>query len=254
MNENEGIGDGQRQGAAGELGDSAAAADADERRMHVRAYNHWVSLLGDREIPTIADFDPGAVPDFAANSVLLDFSSGLDDPAAPYVGDAIRTVGEAPRQSLLALLGGHYEQILAERAPVGFEAEFVNLRDQTISYRGMLMPFSSGGETIDFLYGVVNWRIIDDRSQQVPSELQPVDIAPADMPLWEDGPGTGSDDPALEGARSALRRAPPLALDEIDPGAEFALALTRRGPGGRHQLVALVDDPALLERALRQLG
>ena len=30
----------------------------DERRMHVRAYNHWVSLLKDRAYPSIEDLDP----------------------------------------------------------------------------------------------------------------------------------------------------------------------------------------------------
>ena len=31
--------------------DVAAAIGTDERRMHVRAYNHWVSLLEGRDFP-----------------------------------------------------------------------------------------------------------------------------------------------------------------------------------------------------------
>ena len=30
----------------------------DERRMQVRAYNHWASLLGDRAFPSIEDLEP----------------------------------------------------------------------------------------------------------------------------------------------------------------------------------------------------
>ena len=52
----------------------------DERRMHVRAYNHWVSLLRGRPYPSIADLDPDNIVDFGANSALLDFSHGIDDP------------------------------------------------------------------------------------------------------------------------------------------------------------------------------
>ena len=63
---------------------------SDERRMHVRAYNYWVSLLGGRDYPSIEDLEPGEVSDFAENSVLLDFTAGRDNPATPYVGSAIR--------------------------------------------------------------------------------------------------------------------------------------------------------------------
>ncbi|HZY14495.1 MAG TPA: hypothetical protein VFE89_17415 [Beijerinckiaceae bacterium] len=52
-------------------------------------------------------------------------------------------------------------QIIANRAPVGFEAEFENPQGQTICYRGILMPFSSNGEDIDFIYGVINWKRAD---------------------------------------------------------------------------------------------
>ena len=54
-------------------------------------------------------------------------------------------------------------QIIANRAPIGFEAEFANQREKTICYRGILMPFSSDGETIDFIYGVINWKSTDCR-------------------------------------------------------------------------------------------
>lgn len=268
MNQDSGLhgGDGQAAAAEGAIV-SPAALDSDERRMHVRAYNHWVSLLGGRDYPAIADLDPEALGDFAANSVLLDFTAGNADPATPYIGSAIReecglagdirSVAEAPPRSLLARLGGHYEQILAERAPVGFEAEFVNLRDQMICYRGMLMPFSSAGETIDFLYGVVNWKAAAGNHPAADGEVKPEDsIAPTTMPLWEDGPGASGEDHALDAARSALRAAAPLELDRLGggEGEEFALVIARRTAGGGHDIVALIDDPGLLERALRQIG
>ena len=63
-----------------------------------------------------------------------------------------------PSRSLLSRLTDHYMQIIANRAPIGFEAEFVNQRGENICYRGILMPFSSDGDTIDFIYGVINWK------------------------------------------------------------------------------------------------
>src|SRR5689334_12522866 len=136
--------------------DVASAIGTDERRMHVRAYNYWVSLLGKRDFPSIEELEPAEVEDFAANSVLLDFTCGRDNPALPYVGaaireecelnDGMRTIADVPSRSLLSRLTDHYMQIIANRAPVGFEAEFENPRGETLCYRGILMPFSSDGE------------------------------------------------------------------------------------------------------------
>jgi hypothetical protein len=165
--------------------DVAAAIGTDERRMHVRAYNYWVSLLDGRDFPSIEDLEPGDVSDFASNSVLLDFTCSRDNAAIPYIGAAIRdecglsedtrTISDVPSRSLLSRLTDHYMQIIANRAPIGFEAEFANQREETICYRGILMPFSSDGESIDFIYGVINWK------RQV-GELQP---GAAEMPVVE---------------------------------------------------------------------
>ena len=204
--------------AAGD--DVTDAIGADERRMHVRAYNYWVSLLDGRDYPSIEDLEPGSIGDFATNSVLLDFTAGRDDPATPYVGTAIRAecglpddikqIAQVPSRSLLSRLTDHYMQIIANRAPIGFEAEFVNQRGHSICYRGILMPFSSDGDTIDFIYGVINWKDVGAATAVdtplVPA-LAPIDVEPEPEPepepvpvlvaaepehpahlTWEDGP------------------------------------------------------------------
>ncbi|MEO8141991.1 MAG: hypothetical protein ABI617_04975 [Sphingomicrobium sp.] len=207
---------------AGAIG--ADAIGADERRMHVRAYNYWVSLLDGRDYPSIGDLDPGSITDFAPNSVLLDFTAGQGDPATPYVGTAIRAecglpedikqITQVPSRSLLSRLTDHYLQIIANRAPIGFEAEFVNQRGHSICYRGILMPFSSDGDTIDFIYGVINWKDAGaSASVNAPlvAALAPVEAvleleeeadepeAPAHL-AWEDGPLA---DPDLAGTLAA---------------------------------------------------
>ncbi len=195
----------------------AGAIGADERRMHVRAYNYWVSLLDGRDYPSIEDLDPGSITDFAPHSVLLDFTAGQGDPATPYVGTAIRAecglpddinqITQVPSRSLLSRLTDHYLQIIANRAPIGFEAEFVNQRGHSICYRGILMPFSSDGDSIDFIYGVINWKDAGEAaSDQVPlvAALAPVEpvlelideaiepAAPTHL-AWEDGPLADTD-------------------------------------------------------------
>lgn len=59
-------------------------------------------------------------------------------------------------------------QILANQAPIGFEAEFVNQRGSTILYRGILLPFSSDDHAIDF-NGVINWKELADQQTTMSS-------------------------------------------------------------------------------------
>ncbi|MCR9178695.1 MAG: hypothetical protein NXH71_00455 [Erythrobacteraceae bacterium] len=145
----------------------------DERRMQVRAYNHWAGLQGERMFPPIDDLDPANLPDFGPYGVLLDFTSGIENPAVQFLGDrlaqecgghgAITRLSDVPPRSLLSRITDHYMQILANQAPIGFEAEFVNQRGAEILYRGILLPFSSNDETIDFIYGVINWKEMADQ-------------------------------------------------------------------------------------------
>ncbi|MEZ0242531.1 MAG: hypothetical protein ACAH11_04105 [Sphingomonas sp.] len=196
---------------------------SDERRMHVRAYNHWVSLLQGRAYPSIEDLDPENIADFGPHSVLLDFSQGVDNPAIRYLGKALREetgvdpvlthVAQVPSRSLLSRLTDHYLQIIANRAPIGFEAEFVSNRGHNTMYRGILMPFSSDEDTIDFIYGVINWKeLVDAETQallnaEIEESRRAAPSAPLSAAVWADGPSAGFDapvEPAIVPADSSL--------------------------------------------------
>ncbi|MEO5938211.1 MAG: hypothetical protein ABIQ43_04295 [Sphingomonas sp.] len=181
-----------------------AVIGTDERRMHVRAYNHWVSLLRGRAYPSIEDLDPTNIADFGPHSVLLDFTKGIEDPKIAYLGAALREetghdssithISQVPSRSLLSRLTDHYLQIIANRAPIGFEAEFMGLRGHNTMYRGILMPFSSNEDTIDFIYGVINWKeLVDAETQtsldaEVDAALRAAPKPVANAPVWADGP------------------------------------------------------------------
>ncbi|MBX9796951.1 hypothetical protein [Sphingomonas sp.] len=187
----------------------------DERRMHVRAYNYWVSLLGGRAYPSIDDLDPENLTDFGPNSVLLDFTGGIEDPAIRFLGRGLRdecqldvsvlNISQVPSRSLLSRLTDHYLQIIANRAPIGFEAEFVNTRGHNTLYRGILMPFSSDDETIDFIYGVINWKEVVDADTQAQLEAEVADAVrqaprvPVAAPIWASGPSAALE-PAMDDA------------------------------------------------------
>jgi len=212
----------------------------DERRMHVRAYNHWVALLGGRPYPDIADLDPENIADFGPHSVLLDFTDGIEDPQVRYLGRALRDecgldggisrISEVPSRSLLSRLTDHYLQIIANRAPIGFEAEFVGLRGHNTMYRGILMPFSSNGETIDFIYGVINWKEMVDAATQaaleaeVAAAVRQAPRAPLAAPAWASGPNASGATVEAEPAAAPTGAALPLA-DQLTLAQQSAAAV-----------------------------
>ena len=266
--------------------DAPASVGVDERRMQVRAYNYWASLLADRAYPSVEDLDlEGA--DFGAYSVLLDFTAGVENPGLAYIGDTLRAesqidedvhyISQIPGRSLLSRLTDHYLQIIANRAPIGFEAEYESDRGVTIMYRGILLPFSSDDDTIDFIMGVINWKEAAPADQaeelqlSVEQALRSAAPLTAPVPVWADGPDSGhlGDEVAADAAPgfAALQGDGDLFADSpadsdvpADPGtdaeladwlalaretAERAVAADSRSRGALYQAVGKAWDFAL---------
>jgi hypothetical protein len=225
----------------------------DERRMQVRAYNFWTAQLHDRNYPSIEELDPASVEDFRDFSVLLDFTSGIENPSIEYLGEQLRAecglsedvtyLDQVPSRSLLSRITDHYLQIIANRAPIGFEAEFVNDRGVNIMYRGILLPYSSDDDTIDFIYGVINWKEAAPAEVAAPLQLeveQALAAAPPrqeHVPVWADGPTAGQldDEPAFAEPGGTFQEPEALELGE-----EF-LALEERVPDENSSLADWLD-------------
>jgi hypothetical protein len=61
-------------------------------------------------------------------------------------------------------------------------------------------------------------------------------------------------DTKAEAAKAKLRAAAPIALETVSADSEFALVLTRRRSDGGVEPVALVDDEAMVEKAIKRAG
>ena len=185
--------------------ESPPQVDIDERRMHMRAYNYWASLLDGHAYPPIEALNPAEIAEFTRNSVLLDLSSGLENVSFAYLGAALRAEGgigsgirsatQTPSRSILSRLTGHCLEVVANQAPIGFEAEYENQRGHLTLYRGILMPFSSDGDTIDFIYGVINWKEL--AAAEVSTDIREAVASALSAP-------SPSDPPALPWGTTAL--------------------------------------------------
>jgi len=227
----------------------------DERRMHVRAYEMWLSLLNGRDYPAIDDLDSEQLGEFGPYSVLLDFTADRADPRIAYLGralreegaldDAVRTVADVPARALLSRLTEHYAEILANRAPVGFEADFISHRGQPMLYRGILMPYSSNGAQIDLIHGVINWK------ESVEQALAP-DIVQAVTTAFA-GPAQPviAPEPAPEPAAEPHAHVPDLA-ELIEDARELAQEACESDARSRHALyraLSFAYDVALAAEA-----
>lgn len=245
-----------------------------ERRLQVRAYNFWASLLADRRFPATGDLKPDALPEFAPYAALLDIADKAADPGVLHCGAALAadcngeipaTLSGAPEHSLLSRLAGHHGQVLCSEAPVGFEAEFVNGQGATILYRGILLPFSTDDITIDRVLCVINWKEVLEASSaaalqdEIASHLDPraYSAVRAHTRRWTDEGGEDTGDQA-ENHRALyerLRCAPSIPLSAISTdGTEFTLLLARRDSDRGMSIIGEVsEEPRVIARAARRL-
>lgn len=141
-----------------------------ERRLHARAFRQWAAHCGGRTMPLIDDLHSVATREVAPNGLLIDIPTGPPGPSIASVGEALCVearidsatprLGDIPAGSLLSELLRHYPRIIAHRAPVEFEAEFVGHAGAATHYRGILLPFTRDGKRIAAVYGVISWAVI----------------------------------------------------------------------------------------------
>lgn len=174
-------------------GGAAAMAAADmtaDRRLILRFLAVWSDRAAGREMPALQDFTAAILTPFKTRSLVIDLQEGPEAAVIRHVGDDIiredataaalegQPLAAVPGRSLPGRLTAHAFEVLANRAPIGFEAEFDDAAGQSRPYRGILAPLSRDGETIDFLIGVLSWRetaretaTADDQASRLADDL-----------------------------------------------------------------------------------
>lgn len=153
------------------------SSQARERRLIMAFYDQWSALAAGRPYPALTDFTAAMLAPYKPFAVLIDLRRSRDQPILRAIGGRIAArlgenlIGQAlertPRQSLLSRVTDHYLEVLANRAPVAFEATFHEAEGEDLPYRAILAPLSDAGEDIDFIIGVINWK----------DEAAPTDLA-----------------------------------------------------------------------------
>jgi hypothetical protein len=151
-----------------------------EKRRHATVYNYWLSIRGDRQFPPIRDLDPLEISDAGPCSALLELIGGGEDAEIRHLGQAIKDgvtaerINEAPRPSLLSCIAKKLPVISNARQALAFEDEFVTADGATRCWV-TLLPFSSTGTYVDYVYGLVSLKS-DGKGAEKPLEVVADDV------------------------------------------------------------------------------
>ena len=134
---------------------------AAERRRHATVFNYWLSIRGDRHFPPIRDLDPLEISDAGPSSVLLELIGGGEDAEIRHLGQALKdgpkvdSISQAPTPSLLSCIATQLPVIAKARQAIAFEDEY-STESGTTRCWVTLLPFSSTGTYVDYVYGFVS--------------------------------------------------------------------------------------------------
>lgn len=214
-----------------EAGEQAVAAEAlftafktisdQERSRHSAVYDYWLGIRGDREFPSIRDLDPLQISDAGPCSVLLELIGGGEDAEIRHIGDTLKgdveieRIIDAPRSSLLSCIAGKLAIVAISRDALAFEDEY-KTDAGTGRCRVTLLPFSSTGPWVDFVYGFVTSENVEAEVEEAPEAdtaetEEPLELAANDV---EEAP-----EPVAESLPEPVEPEPPTASAEASDSA-----------------------------------
>jgi hypothetical protein len=206
----------------------------------------------------LADVDAGEIPDVA-----LDENAGLADRlwAARETAEAVKAGEGRTRVALYGALSLAYDFALAARDNPEEYAELLEDSGMKAQARAPMTPIVKLVFGIDYdkarltefaaalsyaLRQQISLGAFQDFIEKQTGGLKALVAAEREARRPEPRADTKG-----EIARARLRKAPTISLADVPAQEEFAVVITRRGADGTHEAVAIVDDEALVERAIR---
>lgn len=138
-----------------------------ERRLHNRARALWQAARRGQEFPCLEELDHLQINDISEHGFILQLRKN-DAPLIVQAGEILLEEARLEATpvslavisdiSLLGQFGSRWPQVVLAREPMTAEYEFTTEQGYKIYCRGILLPLAADGETIDQIYGVVNWK------------------------------------------------------------------------------------------------
>jgi hypothetical protein len=183
---------------------------ASERQKHVSVLDYWLSIRGTKEFPPLHDLDPLEISDAGPNSILLELIGGGQDAEIRHLGEALQEVVtvsrviDAPSPSLLSSIARKLPIVSISREFLAFEESFSTSAGTTRCWV-TLLPLSSCGSWVDYVYAFVSLDSVGAKSTAAPEPANVTEVV-TEAEVATDDP-TVVDDAAEE-----------TAFAEVEPG------------------------------------
>ena len=134
--------------------------------MHMIGYELWAAACVEDDLPAADSILSDPQCTFQENTLVVRFDGFQDEaPVLAMIGKNISDGIKAPvllesvrARSLASRVTDHFREAVANRAPVGYEAQFEHFDGRTISYRAIALPCSNSGAEADSVLGIMNFR------------------------------------------------------------------------------------------------
>lgn len=160
---------------------TAQSSDAEERRLHLRAFDYWLQLKAEKAFPLFKDLSPDGLAPFKTNTLLLEFTPA--GAVVRFAGDDVRRLMEEPigpgvslealpKSAFAGALLGQFETNDGRERAAEFE-----FAEGSLDCRGIMLPFSRTGDAPHFIMVVVSFRARDAAPREVADESDAPELA-----------------------------------------------------------------------------
>lgn len=190
-----------------------------EKRITFQLYNCWFRLASDYGIPPLKSLLPEDIAAYKNNMVLIDLRDPENEPTLQVIGQllnddldqdlCLKSIDEIPRRTLLSRITDHYMEVLANKSPISFDAEFKNKNLEKILYRCVLLPFSDDGVNINFILGAIRWiteEELRDAKKTAEDSRQKSDLPDSQKKAIDPAPPPQEDDESDRLLKNSLKK------------------------------------------------
>lgn len=139
-----------------------------EQRMTFRLLSYWNRIRTDRPMPSLKDVQISELPEVYHHTFTIELGESEEDHRFSYFGPHLATIFkqdytghflvEALNDVTINNTIGFYPKVTSSRGPVSESSEFF-LDGKEVRYRSIILPLSSNGTDIDFLFGTTNYKV-----------------------------------------------------------------------------------------------
>ncbi len=144
------------------------ATDPSEQGMTSRLFNYWNALRDDNPYPTRSAIRFEVVQGLSEYGFCIVLDMDGPGPIYQIIGTKLKEMAgidlsgklvvDTPNDTLLAVVGKHYTEVLQSKGPVDLESEFSDNEGTVFLFHTIMLPCSEDGQHIESVIGAITFK------------------------------------------------------------------------------------------------